>query len=244
MDTTPFTTDPVLERAAGYPYDITAHSFTYVRGATEAFDPTLTRGRRPVIGYGSNQSPARLRQKFGEAFAPIPVQRAVLADHDVVYSGHFAGYGSLPAALRRVPGTQVEVAVNWLDEDHLVAMHPTERDNYHFAELRNVVLLLDDGEALSQAYAYLGFRGHLRHEDGGTPVALAEIRAKDRVLPAMGQLDALEAVRRRLAPDVPLADFVRAHIDDAGLRAARIATLAALCVPAAHGEHAVIPYPA
>ena len=119
MTQDPFQTDPVLQRAAGYPYDITETSFTFVGGAAAPFDPTLTEGRYPVIGYGSNQSPQRLRQKYGTDHSPIPVQRGRLADHDVVYSAHFSSYGSLPAALRQVDGTAVSVAVNWLDDAQL-----------------------------------------------------------------------------------------------------------------------------
>ena len=170
MDNDPFQTDPVLQRAAGYPYDITQTSFTFIEGEAAPFDPALTRGRYPVIGYGSNQSPQRLRQKYGTTHAPIPVQRGRLADHDVVYSAHFSSYGSLPAALRYVEGTTVSVAVNWLDDTQLAAMHPTESDNYHYARLTDISLQLEEGEALAEAYAYLSFRGHTAHD--GEPIAL------------------------------------------------------------------------
>ena len=93
MAENPFETDPVLQRAAGYPYDITQTSFTFVDGEAAPFDPALTRGRYPVIGYGSNQSPQRLRQKYGAIHLPIPVQRGRLADHDVVH-GPGPGIGS------------------------------------------------------------------------------------------------------------------------------------------------------
>ncbi len=185
MPTDPFQTDPALVRAAGYPYDITAHSFTFVAGAEAPFDPRLTEGRKPVIGYGSNQSPLRLRQKYGTDHAPIPVQRGWLADHDVVFSAHFSNYGSLPAALRHVPGTRVAVAVNWLSDIELVVMHPTEIDNYHFAELIGLDLELDDCTRLEHAFAYLSFRGHVG--EGNNPYALKEITAQDRKLPALSQ---------------------------------------------------------
>jgi hypothetical protein len=155
MTTDPFETDPVLMRAVGYPYDITAHSFTFIEGEAAPFDAAHTIGRRPVIGYGSNQSPLRLRQKYGTDHAPIPVQRAWLDDHDVVFAAHFAGYGALPAALRHVPGTRVAVAVTWLSDAELAVMHPTEIEHYHFARLEGLTLDLDGGETIDAAWAGL-----------------------------------------------------------------------------------------
>ena len=238
MNDDPFRTDPVLANAAGYPYDITEHSFTFVAGEAAPFDPALTGGRKPVIGYGSNQSPIRLRQKYGTDHAPIPVQRAWLSDHDVVFSAHFSSYGSLPAALRHVPGTRVAVAVNWLSDIELAVMHPTEIDNYHFARLTGLALDLDGGRTIDTAFAYLSFRGHVG--DGERPFALREIMAENRQLPELGQLEALTLMRDRIAPDHDLHDFVHAHISDAGLRAERVIHLQGDAVPVAHAPHEVI----
>ena len=235
-----FRRDPVLARAAGYPYGATAISFTFIDGQARPFDPALTRGRTPVIGYGSNQSPEQLRRKFGENRSPIPVQRAWLDDHDVVYSAHFASYGSLPAALRHVPGTRVAVAVNWLDDQQLAVMHPTEQQNYHYARLTGIALHTSEGERLDSAHAYLGFRGHVARN--GMPVALAEVKAENRTLPALGQLEALALMRDHMAPGEHLADFVRAHIDDAALRAARVVGLLAHAVEVVHAAHDVLGY--
>jgi hypothetical protein len=240
MEHDPFQTDPVLRRAAGYPYDITQTSFTFVDGEAAPFDPALTKGRYPVIGYGSNQSPQRLRQKYGTAHSPIPVQRGRLADHDVVYSAHFSSYGSLPAALRHVAGTTVSVAVNWLDDDQLTAMHPTEWDNYHYARLTNISLQLAEGEELGEAYAYLSFRGHVAR--AGEPIALAVVAADNRQLGALDQIEALALMRDRMAPGVALAEFVHAHIADAVLRAARVQQLMDAAVDGHHAEHEIVGY--
>lgn len=236
----PFKTDPVLRRAAGYPYDITQTSFTFSGGAAAPFDPGLRKGRHPVIGYGSNQSPQRLRQKYGTAHAPIPVQRGRLADHDVVYSAHFSSYGSLPAALRHVEGTTVAVAVNWLDDAQLAAMHPTEWDNYHYVRLTGISLELAEGEVLSEAYAYLSFRGHVAHDDA--PIALAAVAADNRQHRALDQIEALTLMRDRLAPGVDLAEFVRAHIADGDLRATRVRQLRNVAVDGHHAKHEILGY--
>lgn len=233
-----FHTDPTLQRAAGYPYDITEASFTFVDGAAAPFDTALTEGRHPVIGYGSNQSPQRLRQKYGTTHTPIPVQRGRLADHDVVYSAHFSTYGSLPAALRHVDGTVVSVAVNWLDDEQLVAMHKTEWDNYHYARLTGISLQLAEGDVLREAYAYLSFRGHVAHQ--GEPIALAEVSADNRRHTALNQIEALTLMRDRLAPGVELAAFVRDHIADAGIRKARVDQLMDGAIAVRHAAHEVV----
>ena len=238
MTQDPFQTDPVLQRAAGYPYDITETSFTFVDGAAAPFDPALTKGRYPVIGYGSNQSPQRLRQKYGTDHSPIPVQRGRLADHDVVYSAHFSSYGSLPAALRQVDGTAVSVAVNWLDDVQLAAMHPTERDHYHYARLTGISLQLAEGETLNEAFAYLSFRGHVA--DQGQPIALAAVAAENRRHRALHQIDALTLMRDRLAPGVALAEFVHAHIADGEVRAARVQRLMDAAIAGRHATHEVV----
>lgn len=237
MTSDPFETDPALARAVGYPYDITAHSFTFIDGVAAPFDPAHTTGRRPVIGYGSNQSPLRLRQKYGTDHAPIPVQRAWLDDHDVVFSAHFSSYGSLPAALRHVPGTRVAVAVNWLSDAELEVMHPTEIDNYNFARLERLSLTVDGGQVIDAAWAYLSFRGHVG--DGTQPFALAEIAAEGRQLTALSQRDALALMRDRIAPGEDLDVFVRAHIDDPDIRDTRVRHLEAAAHPVAHASHKV-----
>ena len=233
----PFRTDPVLQRAIGYPYDITPASFTFVAGEAAPFDPALTKGLYPVIGYGSNQSPQRLRQKYGADHAPIPVQRGWLADHDVVYSAHFASYGSLPAALRHVEGTTVSVAVNWLDEEQLAVMHGTEWDHYHYVRLTDITLRLAEGELLRQAYVYLCFSGHMVRD--GQPVALSEV-AENRRHGALTQIEALALMRDRLAPGIELAEFVRAHIADGDLRAVRTRALMDAAVAGSHAAHEVV----
>ena len=119
--------DPRLSRARGYPYSIPERSFVYRDRGIGDFDPALLAGRTPVLAIGSNQSPQRLVQKFGhDASHVIPVQRARLADFDVVYSAHIASYGAVPAMLQTCAGAAVHVAVTWLDDTQLEIMHASE----------------------------------------------------------------------------------------------------------------------
>lgn len=217
--------DSALAWARRYPYEIPQRAFTLRGDAVAAFDPRERAGRTAVLGYGSNQAPQRLRQKFSESNAVVPVQRATLADHDVVFAAHLAVYGAVPASLRHVAGTTVAVAVTWLDDGQLTAMHETEvaTGNYVFARLHGVHVMLDDGVVLDEVGVYLGERGHL--DVDGDVAALAAVPATGRRLREMTQDEALELVRARLAPGHSLADFVAHTVADHGLRRERIAAL-------------------
>jgi len=240
MNYKPLQNDKQLYRAISYPYDITPNSFTFIRGESGPFDVLLTKGRHPVIGYGSNQSPHRLRQKYGTDHSAIPVQRGCLADHDVVYSAHFASYGSVPAALRYVKGTSVSVAVNWLDDEQLEIMHGTEWDNYNYAQLTDISLKLQEGTVLTDAYAYLCFTGHI--DQNGSPIALAEVAAKNRIFDSFKQIEVLTLVRDRLEPEMGLADFLRENITNNKIRQERTQELMKDAIDGMNTAHRLISY--
>ena len=109
------------------------------------------------------------------------------------------------------------------DDAQLNRMHETER-NYTYDHLESVTVDIDgEGRTLSEAYAYTAKVGCVNHD--GSPVALREIDADGRTLPAMSQPQILDFVRTRLAPEVDLDDFIRAHIDDDTVRQERTAAL-------------------
>jgi hypothetical protein len=113
----------ILAAARDYPYEIPRRSFVYSKRGLLDFDPGLCDRRTPVLAIGSNQSPARLAQKFGhDAAHVIPVQRATLRNFDVVYSAHISRYGAVPAMLQTSQGASVTVAVTWLDDAQLGIM--------------------------------------------------------------------------------------------------------------------------
>ena len=170
-----------LARALGYPYVTPAHSYTLRGDQAVDFAPDHIAGRTAVLAYGSNRSPVQLRRKFTQSDMVLPVQRAWLADHDVVYSAHLTVYGSVPAALRPHPGCRVAVAVTWLDDGQLAAMHETEvaAENYTYEQL-DAALTLEGGEQAGAVFGYAGTRGHLALN--GQAIALAEIAAQGREL--------------------------------------------------------------
>ncbi len=187
--------------------------------------------RVPVIAHGSNAAPAQLARKFARAHAEggddvvIPVLRARLADHDVVYAAHFSGYGAIPATLEASPGTTAEIAVTWLTPSQLAVMHDTEITavNYVYGRLGAIELEVDGLEPLDQAFVYLTLHGCVTL--AGAPTALAAVKALRRRFQAVSVPAMLAMARDRVAPDTPLDAFIMGNIEDERLRQARTATL-------------------
>jgi hypothetical protein len=169
--------------------------------------------RRPtkLLSYGANASPVELARKLAGLEPVVPVALTEIGELDVVFSAHASPRGGVGAAVQRSPGTWIEVAVTYLHEDLLPAIDATEENYTRFAM---------PGRDLE---TYVSKHGCLTI-DGGE-VALSAVRARGRRFPAMTTLEAVEAVRRRLAPDVPLERFVRENASDAELRARRTAEL-------------------
>ncbi len=187
--------DEVLNRALGYPYEAPRRSFALVEGRTA--DPgSVDLGpspREPLLAYGSNASPDVLERKLGALGLPLLAERASLSGFDVVYSAHISPYGAVPATLAPSPGTEVDVFVLQLTPAQCQALEATE-ENYELSEA--------DGLP-----AYLSRHGCLQLD--GSPVALQAVGARNRRLPELGQRQVLERVRKAVAPEEPLARFIR-----------------------------------
>ncbi|MEM7442285.1 MAG: hypothetical protein AAF414_03025 [Pseudomonadota bacterium] len=210
----------LLAIAKGYPYEAPTESFVYRDGVEQPLaltedgglpiDSWRNDGRVPVLAYGANRSASALARKFADwpEGTAIPVTRAQLRDHDIVYSSHLSRYGSAPAKIDRVDGVTVEISVVWLTGPQLTRMHETEgAQNYRFDRLDGLELALDDGEAvLTSVFAYIGKRPSLNHD--GAPIPLAKIQAKDRRHPPLDQTGVLKLIRNRLAPGAPLDAFI------------------------------------
>ena len=224
-----------LAQARDYPYTIPRRSFVYRDSGVSEFDSSLCSGRTPVLAIGSNQSPERLAQKFGhDASHVIPVQRARLKHFDVVYSAHISTYGAVPAMLQVSRGSEVELAVTWLNDAQLEIMNHSEvrTANYAFAAIDKLELSFEGGGTVFSAYAYVSSRGHLRHD--GDAVALTAIECSGRRFPAVSTARALELVRERVAPELDADAFVLKLIVDEAYRREVIRLLAADAVPFDH----------
>ncbi|HEX6229353.1 MAG TPA: hypothetical protein VFZ41_07810 [Solirubrobacterales bacterium] len=196
-----------LERALGYPFAAPARSFALVEGREvdlTAIDVDRS-GRTPLLAYGSNASPPVLARKLGPDTEPVPVVRAVLSRFDVVYSAHIAAYGSVPATLRRSPGTELFAFVAYLTTRQVKLISETE-PNYELGRLDDLSCRLETGEELRDAAAYLSRHGCLLA--GDAPVAVREVPARRRALPEMSQRQVLEHLRDLLRPELDLEQFV------------------------------------
>lgn len=213
--------------ATGYPYDAPWESYLFRDGAVRPIDEADFRGRMPVLAHGSNRAPAQLARKFGHfppGHAAIPVTFVWLQDYDVVFSAHVTTYGAVASTLQAAPGCRVRVAVTWLDDAQLARMHETE-GNYSFGRLKGVTATAEDGPAnLSNRVAmYLSDHGCLG--EARAPLGLAAVPAEARPHPARTQVEVHELLRRRLAPQMALEDFVLRAIDCPDTRHARTRTL-------------------
>lgn len=196
-----------LERALAYPYAAPPHSFLQRGPDTLALgegEVDLS-ARTPMVAYGANASPRVLAHKLGATGEEIPALRARLEDFDVVYSAHISPYGSIPATLRPSCGARARAFVLYLTAEQVRLMSETEL-NYTLAPLPGTACRLEDGPAPAQPLAYLTRHGNLLLD--GSEVALAEVEAPGRVLPAMSQRQVLERVSRALCPERTLERFV------------------------------------
>ncbi|MDA0704361.1 MAG: hypothetical protein O3A96_14185 [Proteobacteria bacterium] len=227
-----------VRRALAYPYDAPGSCYLHsgesgIRPLGAADLAAATRGRIPILASGSNRAPERIAAKFptlGPADA-IPVTRCRLHGFDTVYSAHIARYGAIAATLQVSPGTVAELAVTWLSEAQLPAMHASEACgvNYDFALIEGLRVELANGTVLTEAHAYIGRRGCLALD--GAAIALAEIPAQGRRFPALDQRAIQTLARDRLAPGLALDSFIEENIRTAETRLARTEALAKDAVP-------------
>jgi hypothetical protein len=206
----------ILRRALAYPYATPDRSYLYLDGrATElpAAGPDLS-GRSPLLAYGANAAPEALARKLAALpGVPLPVLRAELAGHDVVYSAHVSPYGAVPATLLASAGTSAPVFVAYPTPEQLTLIDRGE-PNYEPTQLE-AVCRLEDGSQLAAARAYLSRHGPLSLD--GSPVSLAAVRSSGRRLPELDEPAVLERVHAALAPELGLEAFARDCVERGGL---------------------------
>jgi hypothetical protein len=164
-----------------------------------------------LLSYGANASPEELARKLAGHDPVVPIALTERGDLDVVYSAHASPRGGLGAAVQRSPGTWIEVSITYLHRDLVPLIDATE-ENYDRIAMPSLGVEF-----------YVSKHGCLVLD--GTEVALAGVRARGRRFPELSTIDAVEAVRRRIAPEVTLERFVEQNATDPELRAARTAVL-------------------
>jgi hypothetical protein len=214
-----------------YPFDLPDGSYLFRDGRIEPIR-AVGSARIPVLALGANGAPSQLARKFPGRGATIPVTRAMLHDHVVVYSAHFASYGALPATLARHPGSIAWVFVTWLDEAQLHRMHASEGVGASYDLVRLPDAAVDDELVgrLGEVAGYVSRAGALLH--GCQPIRVAEIPTIGCALPALTQRAALRWVQRRLAPFLDHLAFLRRIAEDASFRRATNVALRELAGPA------------
>lgn len=207
----------IVRRALAYPHAAPDRSFLLVGTralALPAGGPDLA-GRTPLLAYGANAAPAALARKLAVLpDQPLPVLRADLAGHDVVYSAHVSFHGAVPANLHESPGTVAPVFVAYPSEQQLAAISITE-PNYELVRTGGIRCKLEGGEEVTEPAVYRSRHGSLTR--GGSPVALSAIESAGRQLPAMSEPEVLELVRAQLAPDLSLEAFVLRCVESGGI---------------------------
>lgn len=200
----------VMARALGYPYAIPSSSYALLGGAVADLDAATVdlADRIPLLAYASNAAPDVLARKLAAAPDPVAVIRTDLRDFDVVYSAHLSRYGSVPATLRRSPGTEVGAFVLHLTREQLRLIAATE-PNYELASFDRPSCALE-GDAPGELSVFVSRHGCLLLD--GREIALSEIEARHRRFEALGQREVLERVRDLLSPDSDLAPFVEACV--------------------------------
>jgi hypothetical protein len=178
----------------------------------------------PLLSYGANASPEGLGRKLAGLDAAVPLVLVRIEGLDAVYSAHISPSGGMGAAIQRSPGTTAEMAIAYLGDEALAAIDATE-PNYD-----RVALPGTDVEA------YVSKHGCLVMD--GQEVAVAGVDADGRRFPALTALEAVDAVRERLAPDRSLEDFVTENAADPALAAERTAVLRSDARPLAPASQA------
>jgi hypothetical protein len=213
-------TEELVRRALAYPYDPPTGSFVQVVDRTLPVPPEAIdiEGRRALLAYGANASPEALTRKLAHlAPEPIAVLRVALSGWDVVYSAHITRYGSVPAAVVASPGTVASVHLVFPSDAQLAALAATEGENYRLERLVDFAAELEiGGEGPREIDAFLSAHGPLLVD--GAPVALAAIRARDRVFAELTTPAMIDRVRASLTPALTVPEFVRHFVELGGLR--------------------------
>ena len=222
-------TPKLLERAFAYPWKRPARSYLLRGGgevqlleeldpdAREALIAQFARDRHPILAFGSNAAPGRLKFKFGhfpdEADRTVLVLTGVLHDLDVGAAASPTVYGSMPGALFSSPDTAVRAAVLWVTAAQATQLTWSEL-SYRLGRLDRAHFEVDEAEVeVKNVFGYVNRFGALHLE--GEPVAMAAIPAENRRAPALTQEELLErAAALILAPGASAEDLVRAIFDD------------------------------
>lgn len=204
-----------IAHGLSYPFNPPGRSYLFRDGAMQPLDRLDPAGRVAVVASGSNGSPQRLAEKYGDS-AEIPVTFGTIRDLVPVFAARLTSYGSVPATLGVVKGASAGVHVTWLTEEQLEIMHGTESVGTGYAYVRLTGFGLDLGEhgRPDKYFAYISIHGAFAPE--GRLMPLHEVSQHDAQRHAMRCTDFHGS----------LEDFVARHLQDTAFRQQMNADLA------------------
>jgi len=216
----------IVERALAYPFAPPDDSYVIEgREPRPVRDGDVRDDRHPVLAYGSNSSTRALLRKYAGDLH-LPVLKGELEGFEVVYSSHLSAYGSVPVTLHPASGARIETFVTLVTDEQLVRLAETEF-NYAIRRLdgrrfRGREIEVEAPIAFVSRHGALGIEGE-------------PIRLVDRP-----QREMLDRVRRYLAPDEPLPEFIVRNVRDPERAVAFTAELKRRKLPFEHPETTVL----
>ncbi len=140
----------------------------------EELTGAIADGLVPVIAIGSNAAPSQLRNKFADETAQlvIPSIRARMTGYRVGFTAFLAPAGYLPATLFPEAGAVTATTVQFLSRAQLRAIDATETPWYRRVWVDDAEILLETGERLLGAYAYVAHHGVLGAD--GAPFVMGD----------------------------------------------------------------------
>jgi hypothetical protein len=221
-----------VERALTYPYEAPHGSYLFANGRAEPWQPpsAMPERRYPVVGYGSNKSPAQLARKYPDPAERIPVEDALLAGFDVVHSARINGYGAVPATIAPCPRCMLPVKIAWLSMAQFPTMHRSEGIGvaYDFGVLE-APLLAEHSGLLPRMLIYINRSGCFAPE--GAPLALAEVAPEGRCWRSTSQRDLQTRLAGEFAPGATVEAFAELSCSNPEERAARSRRMDAWALP-------------
>lgn len=123
--------------------------------------------RVPVLAVGSNAAPSQLRHKFSGTAVPlvVPSIRARVEGMIAGFCSFVSPLGYVPATIVPEEGAVTEMALQLLDDQQLREVDRSEASAYRRVWIETPILL-ETGERLTGAYAYVARDGCLASEEG------------------------------------------------------------------------------
>ena len=248
--------DQVLAHALGYPWKRPAGSYVLREGRAqpvEEVEPNeraalvarFAEDRHPLVAFGANGAPTRLRDRFAEFESEADRTALVLTgwlhDVDVAAQATPTVLGTMPGVLVASPGTAVRASILWLTSRQLTAITWAEL-GYRLGRLDRAHFEMDEaGVTVDDLFAFVSRIGALCVD--GEPAALAAVPARGRRLRALTQEQLLEEVGRTiLGRPTTAAEVVRMCTEDIGALLERALDLLWLDAPNLPDDHWT-PYP-